>query len=253
MSTRLDESYARQVAAIRARVTAFASARFRAGQYRDADAARFVGQVVPVVLAGRKQVSQLTDAYLAFQLTQHFGRPVKPQGMVDTSMLRGVEPNVVYNRPFVEVRTKLSQGASFDAAVKAGAERLVDIAATDMQLAKTTTARDVYRSAGVERFLRVPSGNSCALCLIASTQTYSTDDLMPIHPGCNCGVDVAPGNFDGAQMLQDVHAAVQDKLGTSDAAGRAVDYRKILVTHDHGEIGPVLAVRGQHFTGPASI
>jgi hypothetical protein len=30
-------------------------------------------------------------------------------------------------------------------------------------------------------------------------------------------------------------------------------YRDLIVTHHHGELGPVLAVRGQHFDGPGSI
>jgi hypothetical protein len=29
---------------------------------------------------------------------------------------------------------------------------------------------------------------------------------------------------------------------------RQVDYRKILVVHEHGELGPILAKRGNNFT-----
>ena len=33
----------------------------------------------------------------------------------------------------------------------------------------------------------------------------------------------------------------------------AAQYRRLIVTQQHGEIGPVLAVRGHAFTGPADI
>jgi hypothetical protein len=46
---------------------------------------------------------------------------------------------------------------------------------------------------------------------------------------------------------------VEDALGQSDRGARAIDYRQILVTNDHGEIGPVLGFKGQRFTGPDDI
>jgi len=242
---RLDAAYVAQVRAVRAKVEAFAQGRFGAGQYRDVDLERFVAQVVPVVLAGRRQASSLTDAYLSRKL----GIPAR--GPIDTDALRGVAAAEVYSRPFVTVRTKLSEGLAFDAAVSAGSARLTDIALADMQLAKTHTSRAVYQAAGVTRYVRTLTGSkNCALCYLASTQTYSTDQLLPIHPGCDCGTDVAPSGFDGTETLSATHEAVEDRLGASDSGGRAVDYRKQLIVREHGELGPLLAVKGQHFDGP---
>ncbi len=244
MQSRLDATYVAQVKTIRARVEQFALARFGAGEYRDADLDRFVMQVVPVVLAGRRQVSALTDAYLSRKLG------VRSLGPIDTDLLRGVAASTVYTRPFVTVWTKLAKGLTFEAAVAAGAARLTDLTLTDLQLAKTHTTQTVYRSAGVSRYVRTLSGSkSCALCYVASTQTYSTDDLLPIHPGCDCGTDVAPDDFDGTEQLAATHEAVEDRLGVSDSGARAPDYRKQLIVREHGELGPVLAVRGQHFQG----
>lgn len=244
MQSRLDAAYVAQIKAIRVRVERFAQARFAAGEYRDADLERFVAQVVPVVLAGRRQVSALTDAYLSRKLG------IRALGPIDTDLLRGVAAAEVYARPYVTVRTKLANGLTFDAAVAAGSARLTDLALTDMQLAKTHTTRTVYRSAGVKRYVRTLSGShSCALCYVASTQTYSTDDLLPIHPGCDCGTDVAPDDFDGTEQLAATHEAIEDRLGVSDSGARAPDYRKQLIVREHGELGPVLAVRGQHFQG----
>ena len=245
-SPRLDAAYVAQVKAVRARVESFALARFGAGQHRDADLERFIAQVVPVALAARKQVSSLTDAYLSRVLG------IRALGPIDTDALRGVDPADVYARPFVTVRTKLAEGLTYDAAVSAGAARLVDIAMADMQLAKTHTSRTVYRSAGMTRYVRTLTGNkNCALCYIASTQTYSTDDLMPIHPGCDCGTAPVTSGDRAAmdENLTATHEAVEDRLGDSDSGARAPDYRKQLIVQEHGELGPLLTVKGQHFQG----
>lgn len=182
---RLDAAYAAQAKAIRARVEAFALARFAAGQHRDADLARFVSQASSVVLAGRAQTAALTDAYLT-QVLRSAGLAVPAHKAVDTAALRGVAVEEVLARPFTTVRVALSEGSTYGDAIKAGAARLTDIVATDMQLSKTHAARNVFsRTGGVHGFSRVVSGGkTCALCYIAATQKYSREDLLPIHPGC---------------------------------------------------------------------
>lgn len=248
----LDAAYATQNSAIRSRVVAFVSARFAAGQYRDADLERFVKTVVPVILAARRQVASLTDAYLSRTLTEA-GVTLLARTPVATDTLRGMSASEIYARPFVTVRTALSQNATYGAAVSAGAERLRDILLTDMQLAKTHAARNVFESSNrVRAFERTLSGKSCALCFVASTQRYHKGNLLPIHPGCNCGV--SPILDDGTQIihqdrLEATHEAVEDRLGDSSRDARAIDYRKQIIVQEHGEIGPVLTVKGQHFAG----
>lgn len=247
-SPRLDAAYTAQIKAVRTRVETFALARFAAGEHRDADMDRFVAQVVPVVLAGRRQVSSLTDAYLSRVLG------IRSLGPIDTDSLRGVDVREVYARPYVTVRTKLSEGMAYDAAVSAGAARLTDIALADLQLAKTHTAKSVLsRTSGVEVYMRTLTGNvNCALCYVASTQRYFKEDLMPIHPGCDCGV--MPIADSGEQVINEprlaaTHEAVENRLGKSDSGARAPDYRKQLIVREHGELGPILTVKGQHFQG----
>lgn len=269
---RLDAAYAAQAKAIRARVERFTAARFAAGEYRDADLTRFVSQVSSVVLAGRQQTAALTDSYLT-QVLKSSGVKVPAHKPVDTVALRGVAVAEVYARPYVTVRTKLSEGMAFDSAVRAGESRLTDLVATDMQLAKTYTAQNVFsRTGGVRGYARVVSGGkTCALCYIASTQKYHKEDLMPIHPGCSCGVEpiTADNPWDQGtadKTLEDTHAAVFDRLGTADpgardaglgkttSSGKSVsDYTDIVITRNHGEIGPVLGIRGQHFTSESGL
>jgi len=161
-------------------VQSFAAARFAAGQYRDADLARFVSQVSPIVLAGRKQTAALTDAYLS-QVMRAAGITIPIHKPVDTAALRGVDATDVYARPYQTVWTKLSDGLPYADAVSAGASRLIDLVATDMQMSRTYTSQNVLSRSSASGYERVPSGvNTCALCEIASTQMYHTEELMPI-------------------------------------------------------------------------
>lgn len=226
MATGSDAAYAASVAQVRRRVDEFAAARFAVGDHRDADLKVFLASVLPVVLAGRRQVSALTDAYLSRKVSTFLGRKVAPRGPIDTALLRGVAAAEVYRRPFQTVWWKLSLDLPYAAAVSAGAARLTDIVMTDMQLAKTTTAQQVLNVPGVQSYVRVLGGKpDCDLCIEASQNTYSTADLMPIHPGCDCGVE--PSGEAPSVSSDDV------------------------VVNEHGEYGPTLGVAGQHFDGPA--
>lgn len=100
--------------------------------------------------------------------------------------------------------------------------------------------------------------NHCALCVLASTRLYHREELMPIHPGCGCTVGFVYSTDDRSDqavldpsLAQEVHNIVRRDLGDSyvDAGARLGDahYRDIVIVNDHGELGPVLGVRGQHF------
>jgi hypothetical protein len=80
---------------------------------------------------------------------------------------------------------------------------------------------------------------------------------MPIHPGCDCGEMPIYGNQDPGQVIDDIrlnatHEAVAARFGVSDRSAREIDYRSIAI-REHGELGPLLTVADQHFTGPGSI
>lgn len=269
MVTRLDAAYDREVLAVRNRVAAFAARAWGSlSSYRDSDADRLIAALVPRVEAGQKRVAELTDAYLVrvanLELGINVGRgAVAP---VTTEVLRGVSPEEVYRRPFVNVYTSLAQGASLTGAVSAGSARLNDLVVTGLQLAKTHSARSqMERTPGVAGFLRVLTGReSCAKCAIASTQRYRRGDLLPIHPGCDCGVKPFRGDPDvqvvNPGLLDSIHSAIETEFGASDTTARYLDGRNdrsdfldLIVTREHGEIGPVLTWRDQHFTGPGDI
>ncbi|MFD4234317.1 hypothetical protein [Streptomyces sp. NPDC058542] len=261
--TRLDRQYG---TAIRGVWTATLGRTSRAwtdlGSWRDGDVRRFQRTTLPVLLAGQRRVASLTATYL-----EQLYKEVDGRARVDLDFdqvtgraLRDVDPEEVYRRPFKEVWAALGNAVPFDEALNRGAHRLETIAKTDLQLARTHTVREVGDD--MPRFtytVRELQGEyDCALCMIASTQRYHKRDLAPIHPGCDCLVklvtaDEDPGQVIDEEKLERIHDLVEEALGKSDRGGRAVDYRKIIVASNHGEIGPVLGYAGQRFTGPDDI
>lgn len=236
------------------------------GSYRSEDAARLIAVLVPRVEAGQARIGALTDAYIARVAAQEFGGAINRGAIPDlsTEALRGSPATDVYERPFAAVWSGLAAGKSVSDAVSAGAARLTAIAETNLQLAKTHSARNVLQRLRVPYYERVVTGNkSCALCILASTQRYHSASLLPIHPGCDC--TIRPGRASGTDQVLDpdlvdqLHASIKERFGSFDAGGRDVglgtgrDYSDLVVVHQHGEIGPMLTVRGQHWDGPSAV
>lgn len=262
--TRLDRQYGTAVRGVWATTLGRVSRSWTdLGSWRDGDVQRFQGRALPVLLAGQRQVATLTTTYLERlyrEIADEESRAVLDLDRVTGRALRGVDPEDVYRRPFKEVWNALSEGQSFDAAFKLGTHRLETIAKTDLQLARTHTVREVGDDMPrVEYTVRELQGEyDCALCMIASTQRYRKRDLAPIHPGCDCLVKLVTADEDPGQVIDEarleaIHSAVEAALGDFDRGGRAMDYRKIIISREHGEIGPVLGYRGQRFTGPDDI
>ncbi|MFI8853676.1 hypothetical protein ACIGW3_26270 [Streptomyces sp. NPDC053499] len=256
----LSERYDALSTSLRQRVIQFVLGAFDSlGSYRDADAAEFVERVLPVVLASQQRMGEITDAYLSAMIADMLGGAAAPTGVELAEALRGTPPEEVYRRPFVTAWTALSDGKAFPQAVDEGRTRLLSITETDLQLARTHAARQSMERGGARFFRRRLSGSkNCALCVIASSQRYRVERLMPIHPGCDCKVEPLPDGRDPGQiidedLLREAHAAIARDIGTSDRGGRSPDYRKVIITREHGEIGPLLAVRRHDFTGPRDI
>lgn len=234
--------------------------------YRTADIERWVAQIVPVVEGSLRQMASMTDAYLAAVETVTTGERAAPIGAETptTETLRGVPASEVYQRAGVTVWTALSTGIEFPDAWQQGIDRATSIATTDLQLAKTHTSRSILaRKTNVSGYRRVLEGaRSCGLCVVASTQRYRKGDLMPIHGGCDCGVLPIYGTDDPGQVinpdtLDGIHERIADRFGGIDEGARGrdgiPDYRDVLVTHNHGEIGPVLSRKGDAFTSPRDL
>jgi hypothetical protein len=170
------------------------------------------------------------------------------------------------------------------AAVGDGERRVRSLALTDLELAVTHTARELLADEPRVRFYRrvLTGAESCGLCIIASTQRYRKRDLLPIHPNCDCVVAPILGDQDPGQVInstrvsdeatptgetadgvpiygagdvldtefltREVHDAIRETFGEMAFDARQIDYRKILLVEQHGELGPVLTVARHHFT-----
>ena len=248
---RLSQAYDSQVHAIRQQITAFGQAYWDSlPHYRASAIEDMIQAITPRVTAGQLRIADLTRAYLA-QCARELGWRVvlPPIDQDEIRGARGVDPRVVYRRPAVDVYTALAAGKPLPQAAAEGRLRLTQLIGGDMQLAKVHASRQSMRGYPAEGqfYRRVLTGReNCALCVVASTQRYYRGDLLPIHPGCDCGVQPLPPGLAVNQvidedLLEQVHQITADRLGVSDRGGRTPDYRKLLTGSEHGEYGPTLS------------
>lgn len=272
MATRLDLAYDREVHRVRTRVDSLALSSWDSlSSWRDDDYARILKSLAPRLMVGRQTIANLTDAYIRKLGIATFGK-VKDGAVFKPTMkaLRGVSDADVFHRPFASVYAALSEGKSLSAAVSEGRTRLAHVTATGNQLAKTHAARAAISRTKFTKFQRTLTGReNCAMCVIASTQRYHRGDLLPIHPGCDCGVKPFETDADyqviDQALLDLTHEQATSKTGDFDWGARNLglgkhldnsklsDYTELIVTRDHGEIGPTLTWRSDKFTGPTDL
>lgn len=235
---------------------------FGLDDYRDQNIDGWLDLSLPLVQAAQETSSSATSTYIQMQLDvmgiEDLITPPDYALVTGPALRNGSQPHEVYSRPFKDVWGALSRGRDFYDAVGDGADRLRQLVETDIQLAHTHTAQNIFsRSKSILGSRRVPTGaHTCALCLIASTQFYRKETLMPIHPGCDCRV--VPAVKEGSsqmdsELLERVHKAIEEQFGISDRAARKIDYRKITLVENHGEYGPTLTVAKYNFTGPKDL
>lgn len=263
-------SYQFATQSLRTSLTAYLTALWQSlGTYSNAQMATFIAQAVPVVNGGQQQMASLTAGYLAAQKAAALGVPMVPiainqRAVTGAAVRNGTKPSEVYGRPFHLVWRQLAdlprEPGSIDQAIQSGQDRVVQSALTDLQLSKRAAIDQVQAKDKQVRWAQrvIEGAHTCALCIVASTQRYHNGDLKGIHPGCDCSWifvygDAYPDQVVDPKRLHDVHALIEDRFGVSAAAARAIpsqglpNYKDVLVTHEHGELGAVLAVRGAPF------
>lgn len=212
--------------------------------------------IAATVTAAQASAANLTSVYLA-------GETNSEPALVDPVVFQrsgGVDKATVYGRAFDQGQFAMDAlGKTLEQASKQGLRQLRSQALTDVQMAVVRQSRASLRHGGVRFYRRIPTGReTCALCLIACTQRYRVERLMAIHGGCDCIVGPIPRGMDldriiNPQMLEATHQQVKLVAGVTDRGGRSPDYRDLIVSHEHGEIGPVLAWRHHQFTGPGDL
>lgn len=237
-------SYQNEVARTRAAVSDQLSRLWLGlGSYRDADVDRFLRIALPKVQAGQSRVARLTAARL--------GGPVLPREQV--TGLRQVPQRVEYRRPAVALYTALSNGAALPTAVSAGANLLSSLVSTDLQMVLVAQAQASLQSQRVSHYRRVLTGSeNCDLCRIASTNLYSTADLLPIHDRCDCTVEPVyePAEFVSPDVGLGSLALTSQRQADVQAGASP---ESLVAVEQHGEVGPMLVWASDHFTGPDEI
>lgn len=203
------------------------------------------------VESAQTQARRRQEAYLRF-IYKEMGIPnPTPQdirleypGEVDIYP-REASPLDVWKRPAEQYRYAISEGATESEALQKAVERIGHNGNMDLSLARREASRAVFEATpevtGYRRIIhpeRSESGFSCGLCVVASTRTYKSKDLLPIHNDCNCDVLPIIGTQDPGKILND-----EDLQAIYDAAGSntAGDLLKTKVSFtEHGELGPII-------------
>lgn len=231
--------YQDQVSAVREKVLAFVRRSFGTlDSWRSADIDRFVAAIVPVVGGGQRTIASLTDNYLSTIQRQVIGSGSAvgiPNDVVTVETMRGVPAPEVYRRTGSTIYGALSRGEPLQLAVNSGLARALVTVGTNLQLARTHSARHVgMRVGAIVGFRRVLSPGACSLCE-GSTAMFGRDELMPIHGHCTCGsVPVFKGGPDPGEIDEGVPSA--EDRGSPEV-------------REHGEIGPVLTSSDDDFAG----
>jgi hypothetical protein len=223
----------------------------------------WVNKSVPIVLEAESIVADTTEAYIDIQLQQilsDFNATRLDKSKVTGSSVRGVPPEEVYARALKPIWRGLGNGLPIDEAVLHGESRLSSMFNLDIE--RVADLVSIERFANEEKIVghrRILIGlRNCALCIVASTQLYHKSELKPIHPGCKCRtVPVISfentNNILDGDLLEQVHSGIAEQFGISARDAREIDYKKIMVTREHGEYGPTLTYAKYNFTGPSDL
>lgn len=228
------------------------------GKWYDKDALTvFHAQAAQLVSSGQKTTGNLTFSYLRRTL-QVMDAPTRADAFVLLDEdLRAAEPEVEWERPAKEYRRLRVTGLDEVAAQTAAEQRAMNQAVMDLRLADRSAARttlvDVKNVTGFRRIIRpeLSKTGTCGLCLVAADRVYSRSDLLPLHGGCNCTVmPVTQAQDPGLNLNKEDLRAIYDAAGSTERAS----LRRIRTTvNEHGELGPILTRKGEHFRDASEV
>lgn len=264
-----DDSDPAQLAVVAALVLAHSSARQQVTQnliqvlfaflddfddwYSDAEVAELAAQLAAWTRQAQEGFADLTQQYLLAVLDEFDAAPRSPGRVELPAQLREVDPVVEFERPAVQFRFRVSEGDSEEAAAAAAKQRVKQLADMDLGLAGREASKQTLVSAdritGWRRIIRpeLSRSGSCGLCVVAANQVYRTDELMPLHNGCNCTVAPITLTSDPGLTLnrQDLNVL----YGAAGGTGRQGLQRVRVAVKQHGELGPVLTNGAHEFRG----
>lgn len=174
------------------------------GSYDRSDVNRYVLAVAPIIEGGKRKAISTAAAYVG--RTVDTKPPEVNINRVSKFVRNGTPIEAVQHRPFVATWKGLKDGKPWQVAVDEGMATAIAAAFTDVALAFRDAMPELMKEVPqIDGYQRVPGGDACDFCVLASTQRYTTGELMPLHNNCGCGVEVltdAPysvGQFTGTK------------------------------------------------------
>lgn len=206
--------------------------------YNEADVGTFLSRAVPVTQAAQRASVQVTSAFLQRAAGATI---IPPPDRVLLKVRNGTPSSDVYRRPFVNVWTDLKAGRSYEAAVASGLERATSSVQMDVQLAMRQALVDVAAAnTTIVGYQRVPDPGACDFCRLIAGQRYHSDQLMPVHNRCGCGVEpITAENRDQFTGKLENDRSLPAAIGPDGT---------VAAIADHGELGPLVVDGHDHFT-----
>lgn len=207
-----------------------------------------------------RQAAATTEAYHTQALGELLGGQHNPNGIIDLDrpLRNGINAwSEPYVRPAQTYRYLESIGWPEDEALAGAIERADAQARTDVALARREQSKETLKAAGssiigYRRIIRPEASvsGSCGLCIVASQNEYSVEDLLPIHDRCKCEVMAITRDHDPGVMLNegDLGVLYEAAGGTDSWALKELRVK----FEEHGELGPVI-VDARHRTKNAGV
>lgn len=251
------------------------------GWYDDAQVDQVVADSVHLVELAQAEARRQTTAYHR-QVYREMGLTFPKLREADQVYpRREVTPEEVWSRPAVQYRFAVSKGAAPQEALGQALSRIEIMAEKEVQLAQRDQTADIYQGTpgradppdpdetaepvepvkpskkktkkkpkgvliGYRRIVHpelAKDGMSCGLCVVAASRVYKTDELMPLHDGCNCTTLPVtnrddPGKDLNAKDLEQLYKAAGSTGRKDLSAIRVGEYVS-------GELGPILTRAGK--------
>jgi hypothetical protein len=236
----LVDAHIQAQARIRAQAAAAMTSAWRSlPSYNESDVPAFLARAVPITTAAQRASVSITSAFVARRIGAA-PRAVPPSHVM-AAVRNGTPPSEVYRRPFVDVWSGLKAGTQYAEAVATGLDRATSSVQMDVQLAMRQTLTDVAaQHTSIVGYQRVPDAGACNFCRLIAGQRYHSDQLMPVHNRCGCGVDVITaenrGDFTGKAANDQAIPATVGPDGT------------VAAVEQHGELGPLVVDGRDSFT-----
>lgn len=205
--------------------------------HRSADMNFFIDDILPLVKAGQEHAIALTDAYMSHIMG---GSPIGLDSNAIISHIRpGTLPPEVIGRSFETVWSAI-ESIGYDNALAKGEARLASTVTMDIAMSAREAAKAYGLSSDrVAGFLRRLYPGCCSFCVDIDGAYVRSDDASPLHNNCRCTlVPVEVGSEESKREFTDL------------SPGSIIGNTEI---QEHGELGPMITNKRDHFTGPNAI